>query len=31
MERIVREMDEWCDKNGVKDISEIVGTLKALH
>jgi dihydroorotate dehydrogenase (NAD+) catalytic subunit len=29
MERIVREMDEWCDKNGVKDISEIVGTLKA--
>lgn len=29
MERIVREMDKWCDKNGVKDISEIVGTLKA--
>lgn len=29
MERIVREMDEWCDKNGVKDINEIVGTLKA--
>ena len=28
MERIVREMDEWCDKNGVKDINEIVGTLK---
>ena len=22
-------MDEWCDKNGVKDIQEIVGTLKA--
>lgn len=29
MERIVREMDKWCDKNGVKDINEIVGTLKA--
>lgn len=28
MERIVNEMDEWCDKNGVKDINEIVGTLK---
>lgn len=29
MERIADEMDEWCDKNGVKDIQEIVGTLKA--
>lgn len=29
MERIVNEMDEWCDKNNVKDINEIVGTLKA--
>lgn len=29
MERIAGEMDEWCDKNGVKDINEIVGTLKA--
>lgn len=29
MERIADEMDEWCDKNGVKDIREIVGTLKA--
>ena len=28
MERIVNEMDEWCDKNNVKDINEIVGTLK---
>lgn len=28
MERIVNEMDEWCDKNKVKDINEIVGTLK---
>lgn len=28
MERIVKEMDEWCDKNNVKDINEIVGTLK---
>ena len=29
MERIVNEMDEWCDKNGVKDINEIVGCLEA--
>lgn len=29
MARIVRELDAWCDKNGVKDINEIVGTLKA--
>ena len=28
MERIVNEMDKWCDKNNVKDINEIVGTLK---
>ena len=28
MERIVDEMEEWCDKNNVKDINEIVGTLK---
>ena len=28
MERIVNEMAEWCDKNNVKDINEIVGTLK---
>lgn len=28
MERIVNEMDEWRDKNNVKDINEIVGTLK---
>ena len=28
MERIVNEMDEWCAKNNVKDINEIVGTLK---
>lgn len=28
MERIVNKMDEWCDKNNVKDINEIVGTLK---
>lgn len=28
MERIVNGMDEWCDKNNVKDINEIVGTLK---
>ena len=29
MARIVRELDAWCDKNGVKDVNEIVGTLKA--
>ena len=29
MGRIVNEMDEWCDKNNVKDVNEIVGTLKA--
>lgn len=28
MERIVDEMEEWCDKNNVKDINEIVGTIK---
>lgn len=27
--RIVHEMDQWCDDNGVKDINEIVGTLRA--
>jgi dihydroorotate dehydrogenase (NAD+) catalytic subunit len=25
---IVREMNEWCDANGVKDLSEIVGVVK---
>ena len=29
MGRIVNELDEWCDKNNVKDVNEIVGTLKA--
>ena len=29
MARIIRELDAWCDKNGVKDVNEIVGTLKA--
>ena len=29
MARIVRELDAWCDKNGVKDVNEIIGTLKA--
>lgn len=29
MGRIVDELDEWCDKNNVKDVNEIVGTLKA--
>lgn len=28
MPRIAAEMDEWCEANGVKDISEIVGCLK---
>lgn len=26
--RIIDEMNEWCDKNGVKDINEIIGTVK---
>ncbi|MBR1764064.1 MAG: dihydroorotate dehydrogenase [Ruminococcus sp.] len=26
--KIIQGMNEWCDKNGVKDISEIVGTVK---
>lgn len=26
--KIVREMNEWCDKNGVRDINEIIGTVK---
>ena len=29
MGRIVNELDEWCDKNNVRDVNEIVGTLKA--
>lgn len=29
MGRIVDELDEWCDQNHVKDVNEIVGTLKA--
>ena len=26
--KIIDGMNEWCDKNGVKSISEIVGTVK---
>lgn len=26
--RIVDEMNEWCDKNGVLDINEIIGTVR---
>ena len=26
--KIANEMAEWCDAEGVKDISEIVGTLR---
>ncbi len=29
MARITRELSAWCEANGVKDINEIVGTLKA--
>ena len=29
MARIIRELNEWCDRNGVKDVNEIVSTLKA--
>ncbi|NIA02181.1 MAG: dihydroorotate dehydrogenase [Nitrospirae bacterium] len=25
---VVREMDEWCEKNGVKNIEEIIGIIK---
>ena len=26
--RIVREMDEWLDRHGIKDVNEIVNTLQ---
>ncbi len=26
--KVSREMSDWCDKNGVKDVSEIIGTVK---
>lgn len=26
--KVTKEMNEWCDKNGVKDLSEIIGTVK---
>ena len=26
--KVTNEMNEWCDKNGVKDLSEIIGTVK---
>jgi dihydroorotate dehydrogenase (NAD+) catalytic subunit len=26
--KVVNEMNEWCDKNGVKKISEIIGSVK---
>jgi dihydroorotate dehydrogenase (NAD+) catalytic subunit len=26
--KVSKEMNEWCDKNGVKDLSEIIGTVK---
>lgn len=29
MVRITKEMETWCEKNGVQDINEIVGSLKA--
>lgn len=29
MERIVDELDAWCDRNNVRDVNEIVGTLQA--
>jgi len=24
--KVVEEMNEWCDKHGVKDISELIGS-----
>jgi dihydroorotate dehydrogenase (NAD+) catalytic subunit len=29
-ERVVRELAEWCDRHGVQNIGEIVGTLEGL-
>jgi len=26
--KVANEMSEWCDKNGVKDVKEIIGTVK---
>ncbi|HEX9483377.1 MAG TPA: hypothetical protein VF929_02310, partial [Gemmatimonadaceae bacterium] len=27
-ERIVRELTHWCDTHGVRDVTELVGTLE---
>jgi dihydroorotate dehydrogenase (NAD+) catalytic subunit len=26
--RIIREIDEWCDAHGVKDINELIGAVQ---